>query len=98
MKITRDEVLRIAKLARLSLSDAEVQSMTGQLDQILGYVAALQALDTKGVEPTAHVGEMATPFREDEIRPSLTQEEALKNAPKSAGGGFVVPRILEGGE
>lgn len=97
MKITRAEVERIAKLARLSLGDAEAEAMTKQLDAILEYVAQLQNLDTTGVEPTSQVGATETPMREDEPRPSLSQNEALANAPKSAGGGFVVPKTVDVG-
>lgn len=97
MKITRDEVLRIAKLSRLSLGEAEVEAMTRQLDAILEYVAQLEGLDTTGVAPTAHVGEMATPMREDEVRPSLPQEAALANAPKALGGAFIVPKTVDVG-
>lgn len=96
MKITREEVLKIAKLSRLSLTDAEVGSMTGQLDAILEYVDQLKKLDTKDVEPTTQVGRFATPLRADVPRPSLPQEVAVANAPRAAGGGFVVPRIAEG--
>ena len=97
VKITREEVDRIAKLARLSLGDGEAEAMTRQLDDILGYVAQLQNLDTAGVEPTSQVGAAETPMREDEPRPSLEQSEALANAPKSAGGGFVVPKTVDVG-
>lgn len=97
MRITRAEVERIAKLARLSLGDAEAEAMTKQLDAILEYVAQLQNLDTTGVEPTSQVGATETPMREDEPRPSLSQSEALANAPKSAGGGFVVPKTVDVG-
>ena len=65
MKISREEVRRIAALGRLELTGAEVEAMTGQLDAILQYVAQLEKLDTTGVEPTAHLGEMATPLRAD---------------------------------
>lgn len=97
MKITRDEVNRIAKLARLSLGDAEADAFTAQLDAILEYVAQLQNLDTTGVEPTSQVADRPTPMRDDEPWTSLTQEAALANAPKSAGGGFVVPRTVDAG-
>ena len=96
MKITREEVLKIARLSRLSLSDAEAASMTTQLDAILEYVGQLKGLDTKDVIPTAHVGEMATPLRPDVVRPSLSQEQAVANAPKARAGAFIVPRIVEG--
>lgn len=97
MKISREEVLKIAKLSRLSRKDDEVASMTSKLDAILEYVAQLEKVDTAGVDPTAHVREDETPLRPDEPWTSLPQEEAVANAPKSAGGAFVVPRI-SGGE
>ena len=97
MKITREEVLRIAKLARLSLGDAEAVEMTRQLDAILEYVAQLQQLDTTGVEPTAGIGRSITPMREDEPRESLPREQALANAPKQANGAFVVPKTVDVG-
>lgn len=97
MKISREEVNRIATLARLSLGEAEAEALTRQLDAILEYVAQLQNLDTTGVEPTAQLGTASTPMREDEPQPSLSQEAALANAPKSAGGGFVVPKTVDVG-
>lgn len=97
MKITREEVRRIAALARLSLSDGEADAFTGQLDAILRYVDQLRDLDTSGVEPTAQVGAQVTPMREDEPRPSLSPEAALANAPRTAGGAFVVPKTVETG-
>ena len=97
MKITREEVRRIAALARLSLDDAEAEALTSELDAILRYVDVLRTLDTSGVAPTAQVGEQTTPLREDEPRPSLSQAEALAAAPRSAGGAFVVPRTVDTG-
>jgi len=93
MKISRDEVLKIARLARLSLDDGEVESLTRELDEILEYVDRLQKLDTKDVPPTAHVMEYPTPLRKDEPWPSLGVEAALANAPKAAKDAFIVPRI-----
>ncbi|MBW2316279.1 MAG: Asp-tRNA(Asn)/Glu-tRNA(Gln) amidotransferase subunit GatC [Deltaproteobacteria bacterium] len=95
-RISREEVARIAQLARLSLSEDEADAMAADLDTILGYVQKLQALDTEGVEPTAHVLPMATPFRADEPRPSLPPEAALRNAPESQGSAFVVPPVMDG--
>jgi aspartyl-tRNA(Asn)/glutamyl-tRNA(Gln) amidotransferase subunit C len=94
MKITREEVLRIAALARLSLSDAEASSMTTQLDAILEYVDQLKTLDTHDVVPTAHLAERATPLRDDLPAGCLSQEMALANAPKQGGGGFLVPKVV----
>ena len=95
-RISREEVARIAHLARLSLSDDEAGAMAADLDTILGYVEKLRALDTEGVPPTAHVLPVATPFRPDEPRPSLPPEVAVRNAPDSKGGAFVVPPVIQG--
>ncbi len=94
-KITRDEVERVARLARLELSEAEREQMTAQLDSILAYMDALNEVDTSGVEPTTTVVPMASVMREDTMRPGLSQEEALANAPDPVDGFFRVPRIIE---
>lgn len=94
MKITRQEVQHVAGLARLELSEAEVDRMTGQLDAILTYVAKLDELDTTGVAVTTHTQGVVNAFREDEVRPSLARQEALANAPEQNGESFVVPRII----
>jgi aspartyl-tRNA(Asn)/glutamyl-tRNA(Gln) amidotransferase subunit C len=95
-RISREEVARIAHLARLSLSEEEAGAMAADLDTILGYVEKLRALDTEGVPPTAHVLPVATPFRPDEPRPSLPPEAAVANAPASRGSAFWVPPVIEG--
>ncbi len=94
-KITRREVEHVARLARLELSEEEKEQMTAQLDSILGYMEKLNQVDTSGVEPTTTVIPMVSVMREDEIRPSLTQEEALANAPDREDVFFRVPRIIE---
>lgn len=94
MKITREEVLHVAKLARLELSGEEVDRMTGQLDAILSYVAKLEELDTTGVSVTTHTQQVVNAFREDEVRPSLPRERALVNGPEQNGETFVVPRVI----
>jgi aspartyl-tRNA(Asn)/glutamyl-tRNA(Gln) amidotransferase subunit C len=94
MKITQEEVQRVAKLARLDLSAAEVERMTGQLDAILSYVAKLDELDTTGVAVTTHTQEVVNAFRDDEVQESLPREHALQNAPEQNGESFVVPRII----
>lgn len=95
MAITREEVLHVARLARLSLTDAEADTMQEQLGKILEHIRQLDALDTAGVVPTSHAVEMGTPFREDSVRPFGEKEEILKNAPDREGDFFRVPRILE---
>ena len=95
MAITREEVLRVARLARLALSPAEAERMRAQLDGILAYIRQLDRLDTSGVAPTSHVVETGTPLRDDLVRPFGEKEEILKNAPDREGDCFRVPRILE---
>jgi aspartyl-tRNA(Asn)/glutamyl-tRNA(Gln) amidotransferase subunit C len=88
-------VERVAALARLALSEAEVASMTRDLEQMLDYVAALERLDTEGVPPTAHGFELATPLRPDEPVAPLDPELAVANAPERQGTAFLVPKVLE---
>lgn len=94
MKITREEVEYVASLARLNLNEEELVRMTGQLDNILAYVAKLDELNTEGVVPTTHAFSITNAFRKDEVIASLPREEALANAPKENGEAFVVPRII----
>ncbi|HHY38575.1 MAG TPA: Asp-tRNA(Asn)/Glu-tRNA(Gln) amidotransferase subunit GatC [Clostridia bacterium] len=97
MSITEETVRHVAWLARLGLSDEEVEIFTGQLGRILGYVAKLDELDTTAVTPTFHVLDMYNVFREDEPRPGLPRDEALANAPDASLGFFRVPRIIKSG-
>ena len=94
MKITREEILHVANLARLNLSEDELTTMTEQLDTILSYVDKLSELDTEGVEPTTHAHKKVNAFREDVVKESLPREEALANAPSDNGEMFKVPRII----
>ena len=96
MAITRQDVLHVAKLARLELTDAEVERMVKDLGGILDHVAELSRLDTSGVEPTATVAVSAAPFRPDTVEPGVPTETALAEAPRHAGGGFAVPAFVEG--
>ncbi len=91
MAITRDEVLHVAQLARLELSDAEVDRFVEQLSAILEAVGKVSELDIADAEPTAHPLELVNVWAEDEPRPSLSPEEALANAPAREGDYFVVP-------
>ena len=95
MRISRDTVLYIAKLARLRLADGEVERMQRDLDAVLGFVAYLQALDTSGVVPTTHVLEIATPLRADEVAGVLPVSEVVRNAPEHTESAMVVPKVLE---
>ncbi|HEY8303998.1 MAG TPA: Asp-tRNA(Asn)/Glu-tRNA(Gln) amidotransferase subunit GatC [Solirubrobacteraceae bacterium] len=89
--IDRDEVLHVARLARLELADEEVEPMARELSAVLDHVAKISALDLDGVEPTTHVAELTGRLREDEPRPSLPREAVLSQAPAVSGEGFLVP-------
>jgi len=90
-----DQVRKVAKLARLDLSDAELGVMATQLSAILVYVDQLQELNTDNVEPMAHPLPVQNVFRADELRPSLPVGEVLRNAPSRSGDFFAVPAILD---
>ena len=91
MAITRDEVLHVARLARLDLTDEEVERFTQQLSAILEAVAKVSELDLSDVDATAHPLDVVNVWAEDEPRPSLSLDEALANAPEREGGFFKVP-------
>ena len=93
-QISRDEVAHLARLARLSLTDSELDSFAGQLDAILGHVSQIQAVDVTDVEPTDNPLTSVNVTRPDVVEPGLSQEEALAAAPKAVDGRFAVPRIL----
>lgn len=95
MKITKAEVEHVARLARLALDEEELESLTSQMDAILGYVDQLNELNTEGIIPTAHAVPVENAFREDEIKPSIGEEKALQNAPESGEGCFRVPQVIE---
>ena len=92
--LTRADVEKVALLARLRLSEPELETMTGQLAQIVGYVDQLAEVDTEGVEPMAHAVETANVFAEDRVEPSLPREVALANAPRHNDRGYLVPAVL----
>jgi aspartyl-tRNA(Asn)/glutamyl-tRNA(Gln) amidotransferase subunit C len=89
--IGRDEVLHVARLARLRLSEAELERMAGELSTILDHIAHIGELDLDDVEPTSHVVELENVLRPDEPRPSWPRERVLAAAPDAAEGGFRVP-------
>ena len=93
-QISRDEVAHLARLARLALTDDELDSFAGQLDAILEHVSQIQAVDVTGVEATDNPLKLVNVTRPDVVEPGLTQEEALAAAPKAVDGRFAVPRIL----
>jgi aspartyl-tRNA(Asn)/glutamyl-tRNA(Gln) amidotransferase subunit C len=89
--IDREQVLHVAKLARLKLTDDEVERMAGELSQILEHVERMTELDLEGVEPTSHAVQLENVLREDVPRPSLPRERALASAPEATESGFRVP-------
>src|SRR4051794_20910402 len=95
MALTREEVAKVALLARLRLAPEELDQFTGQLNSIVEFVAQLQELDTTQVEPLAHGIEVRNVFRDDVRGPSLPREAALSNAPKRNQESFLVPAVLE---
>ncbi len=94
MSISKEEVEKVASLARLELSPAEVELMAEQMGTVLGYVAKLDEIDATNIKPTTHVLDIDNSFREDVMHPSLTQAEALANGPDQNGEAFVVPKII----
>lgn len=89
------DIEKVARLARVELSEEEKVTFGNQLEQILTYMEQLNRLDTSGVEPTSHAIPIYNVFREDEVKPSLPQEEVLAIAPDEQDGHFKVPRIIE---
>ncbi len=94
VEISRDEVAHLAMLARIELSDAELDHLAPQLSVILESVASLSDVDLTDVPPMSHALPLTNVFRDDVVTPSLTQEEALSGAPAAEDGRFSVPRIL----
>jgi aspartyl-tRNA(Asn)/glutamyl-tRNA(Gln) amidotransferase subunit C len=95
MPSTDIDVKYVAHLARLGLTPEEERKFGAQLGQVLSYIEKLREVDVSAVEPTAHAVPMVNVTRPDGIRPSLSNEEALRNAPAQAGGLFIVPKIVE---
>jgi aspartyl-tRNA(Asn)/glutamyl-tRNA(Gln) amidotransferase subunit C len=95
MPLSREEVDHVALLARLDLTDEEREQFTTQLNSILEHFQALTQLDTSGIEPTSHVIPLSNVMRDDQVRPSLSPEDVMANAPDRAAETFRVPRIVE---
>jgi aspartyl-tRNA(Asn)/glutamyl-tRNA(Gln) amidotransferase subunit C len=92
--ITRSDVEKVALLARLQLTESELETVTGQLANVVAYVDQLGEVNTEGIEPMAHAIELANVFRRDEVAPSLPRAEALANAPHHDDRGYLVPAVL----
>lgn len=94
MSLSRADVAKVANLARLALSGEELDRMTSELSQIVGFVGQLEKIDTSSVEPLAHPLDTQNVFRDDTPRPSLEREAALQSAPRHDGECFLVPAVL----
>ena len=94
MKITKDEVLHVARLARLDIHEGDIDRLAEQIGTILDYVDTLKQVDTTGVAATSHAITLTNAFREDEEAPHLSQDMSLANAPEKDDGAFVVPKVI----
>ena len=97
-QITKEEVVHVANLARLSLTDEEIEKFGKQMSAILEHASEVSKIDTQGVVPTSHPLKMENVLREDVVGLSLTQEQALTGAPNAQEGRFMVPQILDAEE
>jgi aspartyl-tRNA(Asn)/glutamyl-tRNA(Gln) amidotransferase subunit C len=95
MNISKDTIKYVADLARIELSESDLENFTGQLDRILEYVHKIEALDMEKLEPTSHVLDLKNVYREDTAKDSLSAAEAIKNAPDKEDGLFKVKKIIE---
>ena len=94
-KITKDDVSYVSVLSRLYLDDHEIEAMTKDLNAILEYADKLNELDTSSIPPTSHAIPLCNVFREDKVKPSLSIDDVLLNAPDSDGNCFKVPKIIQ---
>ncbi|RMF99708.1 MAG: Asp-tRNA(Asn)/Glu-tRNA(Gln) amidotransferase subunit GatC [Planctomycetota bacterium] len=94
MGLSRADVEKVSLLARLALSDDEIDVMAGQLAKVLDYMQLLEEADVADVEPMAHAADVTNVFRPDEVKPSLPREQALANAPNHDGECYRVPAVL----
>ncbi|MDF2523892.1 MAG: glutamyl-tRNA(Gln) amidotransferase, subunit [Clostridiales bacterium] len=95
MNVTKETIENVANLARLNLSQQEIEKLTTEMAGIISYVEKLNELDTSDIHPTQHVLPIKNIFREDEVRPSYPVEKILGNAPSSEDGCFKVPKVVE---
>lgn len=95
MSVSKDEVARIASLARLELGETDVDRMTEDMNAVLAYVEQLKEVDTEGVSPHSFLAGKATPLQPDEVTKFANRDEALANAPQGEGTFFIVPQVIE---
>lgn len=95
MSVSKDQVKHIANLARLKLTDEELEKYTTDLSNIVDFAESLEEIDVTGVEPTAHILKIQNVFRKDELKESFNREELLRNAPTKEAGCVSVPKVVE---
>ena len=95
MKITKEEVLYVANLARLDLDEATINKFAGQIGNILEYIELLNQVDTTDIKPTSHAIALTNAFRDDEETEHLDRDRVLANAPRKEDGSFIVPKVLD---
>jgi aspartyl-tRNA(Asn)/glutamyl-tRNA(Gln) amidotransferase subunit C len=95
MKISVEDIEKVARLSRLTLSEEEKKEMLRELNNFLSYAKRLTELDMTGIEPASHVIPVHNVFREDEVKPSMERDTLLKNAPDKEDGAFKVPKVIE---
>ncbi|MBP3285217.1 MAG: Asp-tRNA(Asn)/Glu-tRNA(Gln) amidotransferase subunit GatC [Clostridia bacterium] len=93
--IEKKDILYVAKLAKLSLSEEEIQALTPQMGEIIEFANNISKLDTEGVLPTNHILEIQNVFRKDEVKESYPREDIIKNAPTKEAGCILVPNVVE---
>lgn len=94
MKITREEVIHVANLARLDVDEALIDKFAKQIGMILEYIDTLNRVDTEGVTPTSHAISLTNAFREDDVKEDFDKDAALANAPEKEDGNFLVPKVI----
>lgn len=95
MEITRDDIMKIADMSSLSLSEEEIQMFVQDIEKMINFAHQLDELDVEGVEPVIYDKSVYNVFRKDEVKPSTPKEELLANAPEQRNGCFFVPKVLE---
>ncbi len=95
MSVSKEDVMHIAKLSKLKLTEEELEKYTEDLSSIVDFANELSSIDVEGVKPTAHILDIKNVFRKDEVKPSYDREEILKNAPSKDAGCVSVPKVVE---
>lgn len=94
MKITKEDIIHVANLARLELTPEDIDKFSIQIGEILEHVDSLKRVDTDGVMPTSHAISLTNAFRDDEVLEPLDRDQSLANAPEAEDGSFIVPKII----